>query len=145
MSKLSSVAIAVAAAATSVLVAVPAHAAPRVIQVAERPWGLVQDNGYYVMLTLSQTGPNLTGSASASHGPMGDTVLSSGNLTGTVTDRHIHFEIPWAQNDSIGEYDADSRPTTDGDGRIYFVGTTYDKSHPGAHAGWYADWSFAQP
>lgn len=135
-------AVAVAAAATSVLVAVPANAGPNVIQVGGT-WPIDQHNGFYLNLTLSQSGPNLTGSATASHGQFGDVVLSSKNVTGTVSDRHIHFQIPWTPGDSVGEYDGDARPTTDGDGRIYFVGNTCDQTHPTACAGWDALWSFA--
>jgi hypothetical protein len=66
-------------------------------------------------------------------------------LTGTVTDQHIHLEITWTPGDSIGIYDGDATPTIDGDGRIYFVGRTCDKSRQEVCAGWYADTSFAKP
>lgn len=134
---------AVTVAATSVLVAVPANAGPNVIQVGGPTWGINQHNGYYLNVTLSQAGQNLTGSAQARHGQFSDVVLTSGNVTGTVTDRHIHLEIPWTPGDSVGIYDGDARPTTDGDGRVYFVGNTCDRTHPTACAGWDADWSFA--
>jgi hypothetical protein len=136
-------AVAVAAAAISVFVAAPAKADP-VIQ-AGGSWPIVQGNGFYLKLNLSQNGSDLTGSATASHGQYADPVLTSGKVKGTVTASHIHLEIPWTPGDSVGIYDGDSRPTIDGDGRIYFVGNTCDQAHPTACASWHADWSFAQP
>ncbi|MGB3020617.1 MAG: hypothetical protein WBB50_00655 [Methyloceanibacter sp.] len=93
-------------------------------------WELSQDNGYTVFLDLQQAGNQINGTA----GFRSSNTSTSANpiQDGSITGRSFSLTVDWRNfpGNKLGVY------TGSIDDQGHIGGTTYDKNHPGAKAGW---------
>ena len=112
------------------LVPSPAQAACRGWSVAGK-WELQQSNRFATIVTLTQTGSQLRGTAHALTTRIGGGKDLRGQLDGSLKGNRLSFTVFWGPN-VVGVYNGTISPT----GRI--EGVTYDKRNPGARASWYS-------
>jgi hypothetical protein len=94
-------------------------------------WTALQDNRIPVTIDIDTLNPDGTFNVEAQHS--NGSVTGNGN--GRVTDRDIHFRIPW-NNGTEGAYNGAFTP----EGRIN--GATFDVKHPNNVTGWHSSKDF---
>src|SRR5262249_20306456 len=97
-------------------------------------WDMVQDNGFRVLINVTQTEDQLTATASHSGGQ----VLST-DATGFVRGPEFGITITW-NNGTKGEYTGTfTRGNFDSPPNGFLKGSTKDLNNPGSHAGWFSE------
>jgi hypothetical protein len=93
-------------------------------------WEIKQDNGFRVLLNLTQNNDRISGSAKTSDG----THVSS-RLEGFVTDNEFHLSILW-KNGSDGRYIGSFKGENFPPNQAVLVGFTGDLAHPESSTRW---------
>jgi hypothetical protein len=97
-------------------------------------WDIVQDNGFRVPITVTQTDDRLSATASHSNGQ----VLST-EATGFVNGPEFQITITW-NNQTKGQYNGTfTRGNFDSAPNGFLKGRTKDLNNPGSEAGWFSE------
>ena len=85
-------------------------------------WGIVQSNGYHIMMNVRQNGTNVTGTARSSRTGYAGGIVEGRIVHGAIQVNNFYVEIAW-NNSTSGIYQGTIEQT----GRIR--GWTYDKNN----------------
>ena len=97
-------------------------------------WDIVQDNGFRVLVHLTQNKDRVGGSAETADGSH-----ESMRLEGSVTDSELHLSILWKDGKGDGRYIGSFKRKGFPAGQGVLEGFTGDLAHPSSSTRWVSE------